>query len=53
MMFADLQGRQLTWADSLSQTYADGIIVMHRGKRVYERYFGALQPQRPHPWFRK
>jgi CubicO group peptidase (beta-lactamase class C family) len=51
MMFTDLLGRQLTWADSLSQTYADGIIVMHRGRRVYERYFGALQPQRPHACF--
>src|SRR5258708_35398730 len=51
MMFADLQGRQLTWADSLSQTYTDGIIVLHRGVRVYERYFGALQPQRPHTCF--
>src|SRR6266852_3852506 len=51
MTFADLQGRQLTWADSLSETYTDGIIVMHRGKRVYERYVGALQAQRPHPCF--
>ena len=48
MMFEDLLGRQLTWADSLSQTYTDGIIVMHRGKPVYERYFEALQPQRPY-----
>ncbi len=51
MKFADLQGRQLTWADSLSETYTDGIIVMHRGKRVYERYVGALQAQRPHTCF--
>jgi CubicO group peptidase (beta-lactamase class C family) len=51
MLFADLRGRQLTWADSLSETYTDGIIVMHRGKRVYERYFGALQRQRPHACF--
>jgi len=29
----------------------DGIIVMHRGKRVYERYVGALQAQRPHTCF--
>jgi len=51
MKFADLQGRQLTWADSLSETYTDGIIVMHRGKRVYERYVGALQAQRRTPAF--
>jgi CubicO group peptidase (beta-lactamase class C family) len=51
MTFEDLQGRQHTWADSLTQTYTDGIIVLHRGRRVYERYFGALQPQRPHACF--
>jgi len=50
MKFADLQGRQLTWADSLSETYTDGIIVMHRGKRVYERYVGRCK-RRPHTCF--
>src|SRR5260370_3345365 len=48
MKIADLQGRQLTRADSLSETYTAGIIVMHRGKRVYERYVGALQTPPPH-----
>jgi CubicO group peptidase (beta-lactamase class C family) len=51
MTFNDLQGRQLTWVDSLAHTYTDGIIVLHRGARVYERYFGALQAQRPHACF--
>ena len=51
LMFEDLHGRRRTWADSLAQTYTDGIIVLHRGVRVYERYFGALQPQRPHACF--
>jgi CubicO group peptidase (beta-lactamase class C family) len=47
----DLHGRRHTWADSLAQTYTDGIIVLHRGVRIYERYFGALQPHRPHACF--
>jgi CubicO group peptidase (beta-lactamase class C family) len=51
MTFEDLQGRQHTWAGSLAHTYTDGILVLHRGTRVYERYFGALQPQRPHACF--
>jgi CubicO group peptidase (beta-lactamase class C family) len=51
LMFEDLQGRRRTWADSLAHTYTDGIIVLHRGERIYERYFGALQPQRPHSCF--
>ena len=51
LAFDDLGGRRHTWANSLAQTYADGIIVLHRGARIYERYFGALQPQRPHACF--
>jgi CubicO group peptidase (beta-lactamase class C family) len=38
----------MTWADSLAENYTDGILVMHRGRVVYERYFGALEPDRPH-----
>lgn len=48
LAFADLQGRKLTWAQSLRQTYTDGIVVLHRGRRMYERYFGALEAHRPH-----
>jgi CubicO group peptidase (beta-lactamase class C family) len=51
LVFTDLQGRNLTWAQSLQRTYADGIIVLHRGRRIYERYFGALQAHRPHACF--
>ena len=42
LAFADLQGRKLTWAQSLRNTYTDGIVVLHRGRRIYERYFGAV-----------
>jgi CubicO group peptidase (beta-lactamase class C family) len=51
LTFEDLHGRRHTWAGSLAHTYTDGIIVMHRGVRLYERYFGALQPQLPHSCF--
>jgi CubicO group peptidase (beta-lactamase class C family) len=51
LTFDDLHGRRHTWAGSLAHTYTDGIIVMHRGVRLYERYFGALQPHRPHSCF--
>jgi CubicO group peptidase (beta-lactamase class C family) len=51
LTFGDLSGRRLTWVESLAQTYTDGIMVLHRGACVYERYFGALQPQRPHACF--
>jgi CubicO group peptidase (beta-lactamase class C family) len=51
LAFEDLQGRRLTWAQSLQRTYADGIVVLHRGRRIYERYFGALEEHRPHACF--
>ena len=51
LTFDDLSGRRHSWVESLAQTYTDGIMVLHRGACVYERYFGALQPQRPHSCF--
>jgi len=51
LTFDDLHGRRRTWEESLAQTYTDGILVLHRGARIYERYFGALQPHRPHACF--
>ena len=47
--FKPLGGDQtLNFAQMISGTYTDGILVMHRGKVVYEKYFGALTPERPH-----
>src|SRR5262249_19766497 len=51
LSFKDLNGETLTWGDSLPRTYTDGILVLHRGKRIYERYFGALEAHRPHACF--
>ena len=51
LQFTDMQGRVRTWADSLPDTYADGIAVLHRGQLVYERYLGALRPELPHACF--
>ena len=38
----------MTWAQSLQANYTDGIVVLHRGHIVYERYFGALTAPQPH-----
>ncbi|MDP2801997.1 MAG: serine hydrolase [Phreatobacter sp.] len=43
-----MDGRTISFAAALAETYADGIVVLHRGKLVYERYFGALKPHIPH-----
>ena len=41
-------GREMSWADSLAANFTDGIVVLHRGRIAYERYFGALTAERPH-----
>lgn len=51
LTFTGMDGRARRWDESLYDTYTDGILVLHRGRRVYERYFGALQPHIPHSCF--
>ena len=38
----------MTWAQSLEANYTDAIVVLHRGRIVYERYFGVMAPHQPH-----
>jgi len=38
----------MTWAQSLAANYTDGILILHRGRIVYERYFGAGAADRQH-----
>jgi len=42
------RSESLAWAESLPANYTDGILVLHRGRIVYERYFGALAADRQH-----
>jgi CubicO group peptidase (beta-lactamase class C family) len=51
LRFADLNGRERRWDAALHDTYTDGILVLYRGRRIYERYFGALEPHVPHSCF--
>ncbi|EDY82691.1 beta-lactamase [Verrucomicrobiia bacterium DG1235] len=41
--FTPLGGENsLTWKEALPVNYTDGILVLHKGQIVYEKYFGAL-----------
>ena len=51
LSFTTLDGRPMTWARSLAESYTDGIVIVKRGAIVYERYFGALAPRREHRAF--
>lgn len=48
LTFADADGRIRRFDEALVDTYTDGIIVLHRGHIVYERYLGALEPHLQH-----
>lgn len=51
LAFTDMNGRERRWDEALADTYTDGILVLHRGRVLYERYFGALQAHVPHLCF--
>ena len=49
LTFVPLGAKQpMTWEQSLAANYTDGIVVLHRGKIIYERYFGVLNPEGEH-----
>ncbi len=39
---------QMTFSDSLEKTYTDGMLILHKGKIVYEKYFGSLTKEGVH-----
>jgi CubicO group peptidase (beta-lactamase class C family) len=38
----------MTWAESLTANFTDGIVVLHKGRIVYERYFGVFKEDGQH-----
>lgn len=38
----------MTWEESLWHNYTDGILILHRGKIIYERYFAELSEEKVH-----
>lgn len=40
--------KEMTFLESLDANYADGMIIMHKGRIVYEKYFGGLTPEGQH-----
>ncbi|TWI62254.1 hypothetical protein LZ24_03381 [Desulfobotulus alkaliphilus] len=47
--FTPLGGEKpMTWKESLSVNYTDGILILHKGRVVYEKYFGCLDGMGKH-----
>src|SRR6056297_3730262 len=38
----------MTWEESLYANYTDGMLILHRGEVVYERYFGCFEETGKH-----
>lgn len=38
----------MSWKQSLTTNYTDGILILHKGRIVYERYFGCLDESGKH-----
>ncbi len=39
---------EMTWEESLYANYTDGMLIVHEGRVVYERYFGCLDEDGKH-----
>lgn len=42
------QSQAMTWEQSLSVNYTDGILILHKGEIVYEKYSGCLKENGKH-----
>ena len=40
--------KSMTWKESLSANYTDGILILHKGRVVYEKYIGCLDEMGKH-----
>jgi CubicO group peptidase (beta-lactamase class C family) len=41
-------GKPMTWKESLAANYTDGMLILHKGRVVYEKYFGCLDETGKH-----
>ncbi len=47
-IFEDDKGQKITLAEWQKRTYTDALVVLHKGKLVYERYYHKGAAERPH-----
>jgi hypothetical protein len=48
ILFDDAEGRRISIADWQRSTYTDGLIVLHKGKVVYEQLYAGMLAREPH-----
>jgi CubicO group peptidase (beta-lactamase class C family) len=50
LSFALPDGSRATLADYARANVLDGLLVLHRGRVVFERYFDSMRPEESHGW---
>ena len=51
LVFEDEKGNKMTFAEWQKNTYTDALVVLHKGKLVYERYYNKGARENPHILF--
>lgn len=46
--FEDSSGKRITLDDWQKTTYTDGLLVLHKGRIVYQKYYAGMRPEMPH-----
>jgi len=44
----EFEGTRVSWTSMLAETFTDGLLVIHDGVVLFERYAGAMTPDDPH-----
>ena len=42
------RSESMSWSEAFEAVYGDAILVLHKGRIVYERYLGVMKPEQPH-----
>lgn len=50
LILTDASGKRLTGREYIERNYVDSLIVLHKGKVVYEGYFDSQKPFEQHLW---
>jgi len=50
VVYKNRAGTQFSFDDMVETSYTDGIMVLHHGKIIYERYLNDMRPHSLHAW---
>lgn len=48
--YQNFMGTKFTFRDMIYSSYTDGIVVLNKGKIIYEKYLNGMQPHSLHAW---